>query len=123
MGAPHLRANPGSGRSGGQRESTLPDHWSEPRRILPFSALSGVQASEHDSAEPDPAYRLALAGVWLSARARPTGASGLEGQSQTHSASDAQRQLTLCAAAEVPLHHRLATWLAHLSKLNQGPGR
>jgi hypothetical protein len=40
MAAPHLRANPGSGRSGGRRESTLPDHRSEQRQIIPFSAPS-----------------------------------------------------------------------------------
>jgi transposase len=39
MAAPHLRANPGSGRSGGRRESTLPDHRSEQRQIIPFSAV------------------------------------------------------------------------------------
>jgi transposase len=40
MAAAHLRANPGSGRSGGRRESTLSDHRPEPSRILPFSAAS-----------------------------------------------------------------------------------
>ena len=37
MAPPHLRADPGSGRNGGRRESALSDRRSEPRRILPFS--------------------------------------------------------------------------------------
>jgi transposase len=40
MAAAHLRASPGSGRSGGRRESTLSDHRPESSRVLPFSPAS-----------------------------------------------------------------------------------
>jgi len=94
MAVPGLRTNPGSGRSRGRRESTLPDRRPEPGRILPLPAASRIQAGCHESAEPDATHRAALARVWLLPRACRTGASGLAGESQTHSASDANRQLT-----------------------------
>jgi hypothetical protein len=40
MAAPHLRTHPGSDRSRGRRESSVPDQWPEPSRTVPFSAAS-----------------------------------------------------------------------------------
>jgi hypothetical protein len=88
-----------------------------------FRRRHNSRQGDMDSAQPDPACCAALAVVRLLPGARRSGPTGLEDQSQTRSTSDAERQLTLYAAAEVHLHHGLATRFADLLQLSREHGR
>src|SRR5579875_1841857 len=120
MALADLRANLRSSRSGGRCEPPVPCCQPEPGWILPLSATPRIPACSHATSRPDPTPRPALARVWLPPRACRTGPPGMEGESQTRSAPDANRQLVVCAAAEIHFHDQLPARLAHLSQLSRG---
>src|SRR5215470_16168846 len=77
--SPNVRANSAHKEKSNASDTTIgfvAHSRSEPRRILSLSTPPGIRASQHDSAEPDPANCLALAGVRLSPRACRTRSQG-----------------------------------------------